>query len=140
MLKSPNSQDSADDGLGLGKLCKIQQTAKKTHITCGYTKKLPKESTNLGSDTKLYYQTGKSPDCSMRTEGFGTKTGSQCSIPKREISQPHSHQDQESPKAIQESGKDYQHHSLHNKKTNTQNVYFFNSIQKLSIHLSQCKY
>ena len=131
MLKSPNSQDSADDGLGLGKLYKIQQTAKKTHITCGYTKNLLKESTNLGSDTKLYYQMGKSPDCSTRTEGFGTKTRSQCGILKREISQPRSHQDQESLKAIQESGKDYQPHSLHNKKMNTQNVYFFNSHPKI---------
>ena len=131
MSKSPNPQDSADDGLGLGKLCKIQQTAKKTHITCGYTKELPKESTNLGSDTKLYYQMGKSPDCSTRMEGFGTKTGSQCGIPKREISQPHSHQDQDSLKAIQESGKDYQHHSLHNKKTNTQKENFFNLHPKI---------
>ena len=131
MSKSPNSQDSADDGLGLGKLCKIRQTAKKTHITCGYTKELLKESTNLGSDMKLYYQMGKSLDCSMWTEGFGTKTGSQCGILKREISQPHSHQDHESRKVIQESGKDYQHHSLDNKKTNTQKVYIFNSHPKI---------
>ena len=41
MSKSPNSQDSADNGLSFGKLCKIWQTAKKTHITCGYTKELP---------------------------------------------------------------------------------------------------
>ena len=131
MSSSLNSQDSADDDLGLGKLCKIRQTAKKTHITCWYTKELPKESTNLGSDTKLYYQTGKSLDCSMRTEGFGTKTRSQSGIPKREISQPCSHQDQESLKAIQESGKDYQYHSLDNKKRNTQKVYFFNSHPKI---------
>ena len=131
MWKSPNSQDSADNGLALGKLCKIRQTANQTHITCRYTKKLPKESTNLGSDTKLYYQMGKSPDCSMLTEGFGTKAGSHCGIPKTEISQPHSHQDQESLKVIQESGKDYQHHSLNNKKRNTQKVYFFNSDRKI---------
>ena len=92
---------------------------------------LPKESTNLGSDMKLYYQIGKSPDCSTRTERFGTKTRSQCGILKREISQPHSHQDQESLQVIQESGKDYQYHSLDNKKTNTQKVYFFNSHPKI---------
>ena len=131
MSKSPNSQDSADDGLALGKLCKIWQTVNKTHITCGYTKELPKESTNLGSDMKLYYQTGKSLDCSTQREGFGTKTGSQCGILKREISQPRFHQDQESLKAIQESGKDYQHHSLNKKKRNTQQVYIFNSDPKI---------
>ena len=131
MSKSPNSQDSADDGLGLGNLCKKRQTVKTTHITCGYPKKLPEESTNLGSDTKLYYQAGKSPDFSKRMDRFGTKTGSQCGIPKTEISQPHSHQDQESLEAIQESRKDYQHHSLNNKKTNTRKVYFFNSHQKI---------
>ena len=131
MSKSPNSQDSADDGLGLGNLCKKQQTAKMTHITCGYTKELLKESTNLGSDMKLYYQTGNSPDCSTWTKRFGTKTRSQCGIPKREISQPCSHQDQESLQVIQESGKDYQHHSLDNRKMNTQKVYFFNSHPKI---------
>ena len=131
MSKIPNSQDSADDGLGLGKLCKIWQTVNKTHITCRFTKELPKESTNLGPDTKLYYQMGKSLDCSTQTERFGTKTGSQCGIPKREISQPSSNQDQESLKAIRESEKDYQHHSLNNKKRNTQKVYFFNSDPKI---------
>ena len=131
MSKSPNSQDSADDGLRLGNLCKKWQTAKTTHITCGYTKELPEESTNLGSYMKLYYQTGKSPDCSTRMDRFGTKTRSQCGIPKRKISQPCSYQDQESLQAIQESGKDYQHHSPHNKKTNTQKVYFFNLHPKI---------
>ena len=80
MSKSPNSQDFADNELSLGELCKIWQTANQTHITCGYTKELPKESTNLGSDTNVSYQTGKSLDCSMQTEGFGIKTGSQYGI------------------------------------------------------------
>ena len=73
MLISPNSQDFADNGLLLGKLCKRWQMAKKTQITCRYTKELPKESTNLGSDTNLNYQTGKSLECYMQMEGFGTK-------------------------------------------------------------------
>ena len=131
MLISPNSQEFADNGLSLGKLCKRQQTANKTHITCGYTKELLKESTNLGSDTNLYYQTGNSPDCSTQTEGFGTKTKSRCGIPKRENSQRHSHQDQEHLKAIQESGKDHQHHLLTNKSVNTQEVYFLDSDPKI---------
>ena len=125
MSKSPNSQDFADNGLSLGELCKRWQTVNKTHITCGYTKELPKESTNLGSDTNLYYQMGNSPDCSTQMEGFGTKTGSRCGIPKQENSQRCSHQDQECLKAIQESGKDHQHHSLNKKSVNIQEVYFF---------------
>ena len=130
MSISPNSQEFADNGLSLGELCKRRQTANKTHITCGYTKELLKESTNLGSDTILYYQTGNSPDCSMPTEGFGTKTGSWRGIPKWENSQRHSHQDQERLKAIQESGKDHQHHSLTNKSVNTREVYFLDSDPK----------
>ena len=105
MSVSPNSQDFADNGLPLEKLSKTRQTAKKTHITCGYTKELPTESTNLGSDTKLNYQTGKSLERCMQMEGFGTKTRSCHGILKPENSQRHSHQDQESVEAIRESGR-----------------------------------
>ena len=140
MSKSPNSQDSADDGLRLGNLCKKWQTAKMTHKTCGYTKELPKESTNLGSDMKLYYQMGKSPDCSMWTERFGTKTGSQSGILKREISQPHSHQDQESPRWYKRVEKTINTTHLTTKRWILKRYIFLTPIQKLSIHLSQCKY
>ena len=140
MLKSPNSQDSADDGLGLGKLCKIWQTAKKTHITCGYTKELPKESTNLGSDTKLCYQTGKSPDCSTRMERFGTKTGSQCGIPKREISQPSSHRTRKVWRRYKRVEKTINTTHSTTKRRILKRYIFLTQIQKLSIHLSQCKY
>ena len=109
----------------LGQLVQKKQTEKMTHITCGYTKKLPEESTNLGSDMKLYYQAGKSPDFSTWMDRFGTKTGSECGILKTEISQPRSHQDQESLEAIQESGKDYQHHSLNNNKNEYSKRYIF---------------
>ena len=130
MSISPNSQDFADNGLSLGELCKRQQTANQTHITCGYTKELPKESTNLGSDTNLYYQTGKSPDCSTRTEGFGTKTGSPCGIPKWEISHDVPIRTRNVWRRYK-SGKDHQHHSLNNKSMNTQKVYFLDSDPKI---------
>ena len=131
MSISPNSQEFADNGLSLGELCKRWQTVNKTHITCRYTKELPKESTNLGSDMNLYYQTGNSPDCSTQTEGFSTKTRSWRGIPKWENSQRCSHQDQEYLKVIQESRKDHQHHSLTNKSVNTQEVYFLDSDPKI---------
>ena len=131
MSISPNSQEFADNGLPFGKLCKTPQIVKKTHITSGFTKELPKESTNVGSDMNLSYQMVKSPECSTQMEGFGTKTGSCRGIPKSENSQPHSHQDQESLKAIRESGKDHQHHSLLNKSLNTQEVYVVDSNPKI---------
>ena len=139
MLKSPNSHDFADNGLSLGKLCKRWQTANKTHITCGYTKELPKESTNLGSDMTLYYQTGKSPDCSTWMEGFGTKTRSRCGIPNERICN-------DVPIRTRNVWRRYKRvEKIINTTHWTTNWWilkryiFWTRIQKLSIYLSQCK-